>query len=383
MLVGKRRCHSASRRALDETLHDEERLVNLLYGAAILAYCRGNGAYAYRTATELVDDGGENLVVNLVQAILIDVERLERHLGNIVSDGSVALYLGEITHSSQQGIGDTRGSARTAGDFHSRLILYRHLQEHRTSLDNLLKRSRVVIFEMQIDSETSTQRSCKQTASRCCSYEGKRIQVYLDAASRRTLVYHDIDAVILHRRIEILLYHRRKSVDFIDKEHIVGLQRGKDSRQIARLIKHRTRCNLESYAQFVGDDVAQRGLTQSRRTMEERMVEWFATIFGSLNKDLEIFHHAILSAEIRKLQRAQRLLEFLFGRRNYFLSYIKIFVHSMTIIDNMGAKLHICCGIKEEKPNYFAHDFAQSQKIRADLQALPYKNVIIYHFLAE
>ena len=53
MLVGKRRCHSASRRALDETLHDEERLVNLLYGAAILAYCRGNGAYAYRTATEL------------------------------------------------------------------------------------------------------------------------------------------------------------------------------------------------------------------------------------------------------------------------------------------------------------------------------------------
>ena len=73
MLVGKRRCHSASRRALDETLHDEERLVNLLYGAAILAYCRGNGAYAYWATTELVDDGGENLVVYLIQAILVDV----------------------------------------------------------------------------------------------------------------------------------------------------------------------------------------------------------------------------------------------------------------------------------------------------------------------
>ena len=101
MLVGKRRCHSASRRALDEPLHDEERLVNLLYGAAILAYCRGNGAYAYRTSTERVDDGGENIVVYLVQAILVDVERLESHLGNIVSDGSVALHLGEITYSSQ------------------------------------------------------------------------------------------------------------------------------------------------------------------------------------------------------------------------------------------------------------------------------------------
>ena len=57
----------------------------------------------------------------------------------------------------------------------------------------------------------------------------------------------------------------------------------------------------------------------------------------------------------------------------------------MTIIDNMGAKLHICCGIKEEKAKYFACDFAcdfaQSKKIRAELQALSIKNVIICHFL--
>ena len=96
------------------------------------------------------------------------------------------------------------------------------------------------------------------------------------------------------------------------------------------------------------------------------MVERFATILGSLYEDFEIIHHAILSAEVGELQRAQCFLEFLFGRRNRLLSYIKIFVHSMTIIDNMGAKLHICCGIKEEKPNYFASDFAQSKKIRAD-----------------
>ena len=42
------------------------------------------------------------MICLLYTSILIDVERLERHLGNIVSDGSVALYLGEITHSSQQ-----------------------------------------------------------------------------------------------------------------------------------------------------------------------------------------------------------------------------------------------------------------------------------------
>ena len=31
----------------------------------------------------------------------------------------------------------------------------------------------------------------------------------------------------------------------------------------------------------------------------------------------------------------------------------------------------------------FHPDDRETQKIRADLQALPYKNVIIYHFLAE
>ena len=59
----------------------------------------------------------------------------------------------------------------------------------------------------------------------------------------------------------------------------------------------------------------------------------------------------------------------------------------MTIIDNMGAKLHICCGIKEEMPKYFACDFAcdfaQSKKIRADLQKPSIKKVIIYHFLGK
>jgi len=46
---------------------------------------RTSGARPCRPATERVEDGGENLIINLTQAILVDVERLKRHLGNIVS----------------------------------------------------------------------------------------------------------------------------------------------------------------------------------------------------------------------------------------------------------------------------------------------------------
>ena len=59
------------------------------------------------------------------------------------------------------------------------------------------------------------------------------------------------------------------------------------------------------------------------------MIERFATVFGSLNKDFEIVHHTALSAEVRELQWSQCLLEFLLGGRNRLISYVKIFVHSL------------------------------------------------------
>lgn len=45
----------------------------------------------------------------------------------------------------------------------------------------------------------------------------------------------------------------------------------------------------------------------------------------------------------------------------------------MTIIDNMGAKLHICCGIKEEKPNYFAHDLHNPKRFVQICKRYPIK----------
>ena len=50
---------------------------------------------------ELVDDGEQQLVVNLVEAILVDVECLECIACNLSVDGAIALDLSEVTHASQ------------------------------------------------------------------------------------------------------------------------------------------------------------------------------------------------------------------------------------------------------------------------------------------
>ena len=83
------------------------------------------------------------------------------------------------------------------------------------------------------------------------------------------------------------------------------------------LSEHGPRCDFETYAQFVGDDVAQRRLAQSRRTVQECMVERFATVFGSLDKDTEVLDDLLLSAEVTEAQRAEGILEILLGRVSF------------------------------------------------------------------
>ena len=111
MLIGEGCDHASALRSLDESLHDEIRLVHFLDGAGVLADGGGYSADAYRTSAELVDDGQEYLVVNLVEAILVDVERRERQPCYVAVDAYVALHLRKVAHTAQQGVGYTGRSA--------------------------------------------------------------------------------------------------------------------------------------------------------------------------------------------------------------------------------------------------------------------------------
>ena len=95
-------CHYASAGGtLDESLHDKEGFVDLLYRSAVFSDGRCNGGDTHRTAFELVDDGEQNLVVYLVEAILVDVECRKSEACDADVDASVALYLCEISDTAQ------------------------------------------------------------------------------------------------------------------------------------------------------------------------------------------------------------------------------------------------------------------------------------------
>ena len=105
MSVCQLRHHAATRRALDEALHDEERFIDFLDGACVLADGGGYGGKSYRTAAELVYYGEQNLVVYLVKTILVDVQSGQSDARYLCVYASGALHLSEVSYSSEQRIG--------------------------------------------------------------------------------------------------------------------------------------------------------------------------------------------------------------------------------------------------------------------------------------
>ena len=150
MLVGQLCSHTATGRTLNESLHDEERLVDLLYRTGILANGGGNRRDTYWTTTELVDDGQQYAVIYLVQSILVDVQGSQRHLRNSSVYPACTLHLSKVAHSAQQGIGNTGRSTRTAGYLQRGISRDRYTQDACRALYDALQGLRIVVLQMHI-----------------------------------------------------------------------------------------------------------------------------------------------------------------------------------------------------------------------------------------
>ncbi len=114
----------------------------------------------------------------------------------------------------------------------------------------------------------------------------------------------------------------------VDKEHIVFLKRSEQSGKVAGLVENRTRCHFEAHAQFVGNDVAQSGLAESRRSVKQHMVKCFATLPCSRDKDAEVLYNLVLSGKIGQALGAQGLLKVLVIARA-LVAYIEILFHRL------------------------------------------------------
>jgi hypothetical protein len=163
---------------------------------------------------------------------------------------------------------------------------------------------------MALDAETRTKRRGQQAAARRGADEREGRQFDLDRTGGRTLVEHDVDLVVLHGRIEILLDNGAQAVDFVDEEHVARIEVRQQARQIARLVQNGAGGDFELGVHLVGDDVRQCGLAQSGRAVQQYVVKRIAAHEGRLDEDAQVFDDLLLSGEILQLLRADFIFEF-------------------------------------------------------------------------
>ena len=179
-------------------------------------------------------------------------------------------HLGEVAHAAQQAVGDARRAARAAGDLDGARRLDRHVELQRPSGARSRPAPRRVEVEPQADAEAVAQRRGEQPGARRRADQRERLQVELDRARRRPLPDHDVDLVVLHRRVEDLLDDAVEAVDLVDEEDVAGLEVGEHRRQIARPLDHRAGGRADADPHLARDDVGERGLAEPGRAVEQR-----------------------------------------------------------------------------------------------------------------
>src|SRR6267154_592236 len=116
----------------------------------------------------------------------------------------------------------------------------------------------------------------------------------MDSRSR-PLPDDQVHAKIFHRRIQHFLHGRLQAVNFIKKEDFLFFERGQDRGQVAFAFQQRSRTGLDRHVQFVGDNLCQSGLSETRRSIEQRVVQRFVAAASRVDCNLNVFFDAFLS----------------------------------------------------------------------------------------
>jgi hypothetical protein len=93
-------------------------------------------------------------------------------------------------------------------------------------------------------------------------------------------------------------------VDLINKEHITGFEVGQDRDQIAGTLDGGTGRHAQIDAHLGGNDRRQRGLAESRRTVQQDVIERFPALARRFDEDRKGRFHPLLSDVLGQPLRA-------------------------------------------------------------------------------
>src|SRR5580692_11148344 len=257
MTEGVRRQEAPARRALHEAKLDEIGLDDVLDRVAGLGERGGDGLDPDRTAAELDGDYVEITAIHLVEPNDVDVEQLERAVGERARHALCTLDHGEVAHAPKQAPGDARRAARAPGDLVRAVIGKGEADHAGAARDNALQLFGGVKIEPDRNAETIAQRGGEKPGASRGTDQGEPGEVDLHGARRRPGADDEVELEILHRRIENFFDRWVQTVNLVDEQHIPRLEIGELPSEIARLADDGAGGRMEIDAQLARDDLRQ------------------------------------------------------------------------------------------------------------------------------
>ncbi len=236
----------------------------------------------------MLDQAAQVAAIEAVEARLVDLQPGQGAGGGLAVDGLGPVRLGEVAHPAQQASGDARGAAGAAGDLgrpfrrQGRAHLARGLLEHALQLRGGVE------LQAQGDAETVAQGRRQHARPRGRRHQGEGRQVDAHRARRRTVADHQVQHMVLHRRIEDLLHRRGQTMDLVDEQHVTRFEIGQDRGQVGGLGQDRAGGGAEVDPQLAGDDLGQGGLAEARRAEQQHVIERLAAPPRRVDEHLQV-----------------------------------------------------------------------------------------------
>src|SRR5439155_7070112 len=124
------------------------------------------------------------------------------------------------------------------------------------------------------------------------------------------LTDNQIDLVVLHCGVEVLLGRRRQAVDLVDEEHLAGCKLAEHGDKIGGALNYRARSGMEVDTHFAGNDLRERRFSKPGGTKEKDVVERFTAALRRLDKDAQVVAQLMLTDEFIEAGRSDRAFGF-------------------------------------------------------------------------
>ena len=239
------------------------------------------------------------------------MKRSQRLCGNIRRDRA-PLHLRKVSDALQKAVRDTRCPARATSDLLCPAVLDLDLQDVRCTGNDLFQLLRFIELHMIRDEESVTQRRGERTCPRCRADQREMSKIDANRAGASPLPHDNIQRKVFHRRVQDFFDISIQSMDLIDEKYIVVLQCRQDGSQLPRTPDGRTARHLKLRSQLIGDDLRHGGLAESRRSIEQHMIQRLFARLRCLDVHLEILLEGFLSDIIVQMLRAKRRLPLVF-----------------------------------------------------------------------